>query len=1107
VSESTKAVFLSYASQDAEAAKRIAEALRAAGVEVWFDQSELRGGDAWDAKIRRQIKECALFVPIISANTNARAEGYFRLEWKLAVDRSHLLADDHPFLFPIVVGDLNDATARVPDKFREVQWTRVRLDESPAELAARVARLLAGESATAGAAFRRDDKSSAAKKSGLEKWWWLIFPVMGMSVPIIAVFKRPARPRPEPPAATAPVSESQRLVEQGRELISMSRRGSSKWEAVALLCERALALDPVNAEALALASQVDSRLWFHARDRTPQRSESARSRAARALDLAPKSLESRLAQATYLVLVAGLPQATQAEPALQQLRREFPPDARVLSVLANILMSLGRYDEALACHDEAARLPGNEAVAFREKGWDLHRLRRVPEMEAALERSIQYQPTGGNVSLRVRYDLAWHGDPDRALASLSRLPPEELAEDNGLSAAILVYRWRRDAEAMLRLLGAVPRDWIWWGVYGPKAAFTGDAHAAAGRLTAARTDWQTALALTEQKLASAPNDSNYLEWKAYLHMRLGEVAAAQEAFQRSLEAPKSERWTVGIEKLAFIAPADQVVAELERRVAETVAALEQKRHITGQLIAAADLRLNPGWDPVRANPRFQALQTKLDADPRFNPKAKPAESIATKADDKSVAVLAFANLSSDKEQEFFSDGISEEVLNVLAKVPGLKVSARTSAFFFKGKEVPIPEIAKQLGVAYVVEGSVQRAGDRVKITAQLIKAADGFHVWSDSFTRDMRDIFAVQDEIAAKITTSLTDKLGMTLPVSAKTTPEAYTLYLQARATLAKRGVPNLREAVRMFDRVIAMDPDYLPARSGLAISLALIPAWSRSLALGENLDMINRARREARLVIERQPGNAEAWSALGYILSIFDWRWQEAAEAVARSLALAPNDAEIVNFAGDYYRMVVANPQVVETEKRAVELNPLQSVNHTDLSVCYISVGQYELAIEPGRRGISIAPELVENYEYLLRPYGLLRRFDEMRAILAEARRVAPENSALLANMEILAAIYEGRNTEALELLEEFQPHVEHGGYSPAEYGSHYLRLGQREKAVHWLLRGAKGHDLSLIDPTIVDLDRIAADPVTRVVLEEPGLKELMEVRARNARATKTQK
>src|SRR5436190_1903662 len=126
----THAIFLSYAHEDTAAARRIVDALRSHGIEVWFDQSELRGGDAWDQKIRRQIKECALFVPVISAGTNARPEGYFRLEWKLAVDRSHLISDDHPFLFPIVIDDTTDSAARVPDRFREVQWTRLDIKDT-----------------------------------------------------------------------------------------------------------------------------------------------------------------------------------------------------------------------------------------------------------------------------------------------------------------------------------------------------------------------------------------------------------------------------------------------------------------------------------------------------------------------------------------------------------------------------------------------------------------------------------------------------------------------------------------------------------------------------------------------------------------------------------------------------------------------------------------------------------------------------------------------------------------------------------------------------------------------------------------------------------------
>ncbi len=143
MNEPTNAVFLSYASQDADAARRIGETLRAAGVEVWLDTSELRGGDAWDASIRTQIKACALFMPIISANTRARAEGYFRLEWKLAVDRSHLMAAEKPFLLPVAIDDTRDTDALVPDKFRDVQWTYLRAGEVPANFVERVARLLA----------------------------------------------------------------------------------------------------------------------------------------------------------------------------------------------------------------------------------------------------------------------------------------------------------------------------------------------------------------------------------------------------------------------------------------------------------------------------------------------------------------------------------------------------------------------------------------------------------------------------------------------------------------------------------------------------------------------------------------------------------------------------------------------------------------------------------------------------------------------------------------------------------------------------------------------------------------------------------------------------
>src|SRR5579864_1599237 len=147
MTEPSRVVFLSYASQDAQAAQRICDALRAAGIEVWFDQSELRGGDAWDQSIRKQIKSCALFLPVISQTTHDRVEGYFRLEWKLAVDRSHLRAADQAFLLPVVIDDTRDDDERVPERFREVQWTRLPEGQTPPAFVERVRRLLSGEPA------------------------------------------------------------------------------------------------------------------------------------------------------------------------------------------------------------------------------------------------------------------------------------------------------------------------------------------------------------------------------------------------------------------------------------------------------------------------------------------------------------------------------------------------------------------------------------------------------------------------------------------------------------------------------------------------------------------------------------------------------------------------------------------------------------------------------------------------------------------------------------------------------------------------------------------------------------------------------------------------
>ena len=562
MSDPSKAVFLSYAREDTDAAKRIAEALRSFGVEVWFDQNELVGGDTWDAKIRGQINSCALFMPVISANTQARLEGYFRLEWKLAEDRSHLMAKGKTFIVPVAVDVTAERGAQVPDAFLKVQWTRLPAGETPPAFVARIKTLLGGE--PLGDAHGRPGAGST----------------------------EPGRPR------------------------------------------------------LAVAGVAD-------------------------------------------------PGPASARPATT---KAFP-------------------------------------------GW-------------------------------------------------------------------------------------------MWAVF----------------------------------------------------------AAVMVA--------------VGAGVMFLRPPVPSV--------------------------------------PVAASAR--------------EPKPAPAAPAAISA--QSIAVLAFANLSDDKGNEYFSDGISEELLNVLAKVPGLKVSARTSAFFFKGKEVPIPEIAQKLGVAYVVEGSVRKQGDKVRITAQLIKAADGFHLWSDTFTRDVKDIFAVQDEIAGLITQQLQLKLGESLRAAKQVNPEAYRLVLEGRHFWLLRTGDGFARAEAAFNKALALDPAFAEAHAGLA-DVWSIRAWYRLLGgEADASDDLSRGDAEAQIALKLDPSLAEPYAALGAV-RFNQRRYAESEQYYQEALRLNPNYAFAHHWRAQLRGNIGRLDELMTGMNKAIEVDPLAFITLTSHTLFLTFARRYEQALVLSDRALALRSEV----------------------------------------------------------------------------------------------------------------------------------------------------
>lgn len=558
----SRAVFLSYAREDAEASRRIADALRASDVEVWFDQNELRGGDAWDAKIKRQIRECALFMPVISAHTQARREGYFRLEWRLADQRTHLMGKNAAFVVPVCIDEIRDSEADVPDSFLQVQWTRfpdraadqTLNDLDLSEFAGHVKRLLAGGD--------------------------------------LKVTPAPFNMRP-PPSAETP-----------------------------------------------------------------------------------------------------------------------PPAARV------------------------------ELIT----------------------------------------------------------PP-------------------------------VQRDW------------------------------------------------------------------SQKA----------------------------VIAAL----------------IIGCALTA--------YFVLRPDSKGPTTTVEPSTETKSGVSAAPA------ANEKTLAVLSFANQSEEKENEFFAEGISEDLINLLAKVPGLKVAGRTSAFYFKNNPAQLVDIARQLGVIYVVDGSVQRANGRAKIKAELVRASDGITLWANTFTRDLKDIFAVQDEIAGLIAQNLQLKLGGAARAPKTVDPEAHRLFIEGRHFTTLRWA-GFAQAEKAFAEAVRIDPSFAPAHAGLAEVAMLHGLYVMADGHGPVDEEFARAKVSAHRAMGLDPSLAEPHATLGLLL-FMERRWDEAERHFQETLRLNPNNGMAYHWHGLLLGVVGKLDGAITALARSVDLDPLGHTSYFSYGGYLLAAGRFQESVEALDRCLPIAP------------------------------------------------------------------------------------------------------------------------------------------------------
>ena len=348
---------------------------------------------------------------------------------------------------------------------------------------------------------------------------------------------------------------------------------------------------------------------------------------------------------------------------------------------------------------------------------------------------------------------------------------------------------------------------------------------------------------------------------------------------------------------------------------------------------------------------------------------------------RSIAVLPFQNMSADPEQEYFSDGISEEILNLLGQVPDLRVISRTSAFSFRNQNLEIPEIARRLNVSHVLEGSVRRSGERLRITAQLIQAESGFHLWSDSFDRDLDDVFVVQGEIASaisdalKVTLALGDGAGDAVKSGAGPTDssEAHIAYLRGRYLLNRRTTDSIQQARDQFEIAVEIDPDYALAYSGLADSYMLLVAYG----VLERDEARPKQRAAAYKALELDDKSAEVHASIGTLLSQGDWDWQGSIDALRRATEINPNYGQALQWYANLLAMV-GDPRHLEVIARAHAVDPVSLRINVDYGLAHYYNMNYGDAIRQLERTIELDPDFPATYGALGLVYAEVGRFEE---------------------------------------------------------------------------------------------------------------------------------
>ena len=482
-----------------------------------------------------------------------------------------------------------------------------------------------------------------------------------------------------------------------------------------------------------------------------------------------------------------------------------------------------------------------------------------------------------------------------------------------------------------------------------------------------------------------------------------------------------------------------------------------------------------------------ALQDALSAEKKTAIKPPPADSVVP---EKSIAVLPFVNMSGDKNDEYLSDGMTEELINALAKVPGLRVPGRTSCFAFKGKneEDIFHKVGDQLHVGTVLEGSVRKAGDKLRVTAQLINVTDGYHLWSKDYDGDVKDILNFQSNVAEQVVQALQVQLGAEAAraLSKKPTenPEAHRLYLLGRYEFAKYTQAGWNNAIRYYEEALKLDPNYALAYCGLADNYA----YMGSVVMPEK-EAIAKEKEFAEKALELDPELAEAHMSFALTL-VADYDWRNGLKEFDRALELNPNLAFAYELQAWTVNGLGRFDEAIAKTKKAVELDPLNPFFQMSLSFYQYWARQYDDAIAQARKTLEMDPNSA--ITHVLLGLSFLKKGDTAGAIAELQKAKAPNPGAWYQGYLGYAYAISGDRAKAEQALRELEESGETAIRQSNAFATIYLGLGEKEKTLDWLEKAYEQQDSACWYLKIDQIyDSVRNEPRFQALLKKIGLDE----------------